>query len=175
MVDCRRVMADEREYVDYEIAHPVGVDIDDVTEEELPMDCESVHSRNYFPSEASSWEEAEYPLAQARNIFRDYLLLEMDLAVAYQPQNWYCYAIDVKASDLFHKRVQALAACLPNVLVVERGREYNMDSAGHHYDASILECLRLLHRPDRKWEYVSILEVGLGLLEWRGWGGVAIM
>jgi hypothetical protein len=44
--------------------------------------------------------------------FQDYRFLEMELAGSYAPQNFYCYALDSKASPVFHKRMQALVSYL---------------------------------------------------------------
>ena len=54
----------------------------------------------------------------------------MELAVNYQPQNWYCYALDAKSNPNFHSKMRALAKCVPNVLLTQR--EFTMDSAGHN-------------------------------------------
>lgn len=80
----------------------------------------------------------------------------MELASTYSPQNVYCYAIDAKASKTFHARVNALAACLPNVFVTRV--QYRMDSWGHNMSYSLMECLKFI-KP-MEWKYVMLLQVG---------------
>jgi hypothetical protein len=123
----------------------------------LSMDCNSIHSRNYFPVEASSKEEAEFPIARAKIVYKDYVMLEMELASSYAPQNHYCFAIDAKASPLFHARIHQLANCLPNILITKH--EYKVDGWGHNMGASFFECLKVLAVPDKPWKYVHLLQV----------------
>ncbi|KAI6208501.1 Beta-1,3-galactosyl-O-glycosyl-glycoprotein beta-1,6-N-acetylglucosaminyltransferase 3 [Aphelenchoides besseyi] len=123
---------------------------------ELPMDCESIKTRNYFPDKPSSKEEAEFPVARARIVYMDYVLLEMELAAAYQPQNHYCFAIDNKSDATFHSRIHSLAKCFPNVIVTKR--EFKVDGGGHNMGPSFLECLHLLAVPEKKWKYVHLLQ-----------------
>jgi len=81
----------------------------------------------------------------------------MELASAYQPQNWYCYAIDSKARWKFHARMLALTSCLPNVIVTTH--EYPTDGGGNNFSEAYLECMQQLLRPNREWKYVSLLQV----------------
>ncbi|KAI6198865.1 Beta-1,3-galactosyl-O-glycosyl-glycoprotein beta-1,6-N-acetylglucosaminyltransferase 3 [Aphelenchoides besseyi] len=151
-LQCNRFYEDDREYVKkYSKERMVYKD-----PVELPMDCDSIRSRNYFPDRPSSKEEADFPVARAQVVYMDYVLLEMELASAYQPQNHYCFAIDKKSSALFHSQIRSLASCFPNVYVTKR--EFNIDSHGHNMHPSYLECLRLLAEPEKKWEYVHLLQ-----------------
>lgn len=126
---------------------------------DLPMDCGSINSRNYFPSEAASKEEAEFPIARAKIVYKDYLMLEMELSSSYAPQNHYCFAIDAKASPLFHARVRQLANCLPNVVITKH--EFKVDRMGHNMGQSFFECLKTLAVPEKHWKYVHLLQVGI--------------
>lgn len=76
----------------------------------------------------------------------------------YTPQNFYCYAIDSNASPLFYKRMRALADCFPNVLLTTH--EFHTDSAGHSMNRAHIACLEALARPEMKWKYVVLLQVG---------------
>jgi hypothetical protein len=82
------------------------------------------------------------------------LFLEMELAVNYQPQNWYCYAPDAKSSPDFHKKIRALAKCVPNVLITQR--ELIMDSAGHNM---VTPCLNQNIIPIYNWVMSSDISV----------------
>lgn len=85
----------------------------------------------------------------------------MELASGYAPQNWYCFAVDTKASPLFHRRMNRLANCLPNVLISDA--VYPVDSAGHNMTSVLLDCLEVLNNPTRRWKYVALLQVFFGL------------
>lgn len=83
-------------------------------------------------------------------------MLEMDLSASYQPQNYYCYTIDKKASKIFHERIHNLTKCFPNVIATPK--EYKIDSAGHNMWPAFVECLYALK--EYKWKYVMLLQVG---------------
>jgi hypothetical protein len=60
-------------------------------------------------------------------------MLENELAANYVPHNFYCFAIDRKSSDLFHRQIHALAKCVgDNIVVLDRDLELEMDSGGHN-------------------------------------------
>ncbi|KAI6175041.1 hypothetical protein M3Y97_00988000 [Aphelenchoides bicaudatus] len=124
--------------------------------ENLDMDCASIRARHYFPDKAASKEEADFGVARARIVYKDYTLLEMELAANYAPQNHYCYAIDQKADPVFHQRIQSLASCFPNVEVTKH--EFKVDSAGHGMGPSFVQCLKLLATPEKEWKYVHLLQ-----------------
>lgn len=83
-------------------------------------------------------------------------LQELLLNLMYAPQNLYCYALDAKSTALFHKQMQDLSRCFPNVFLTLQ--EYTVDSAGHNTSRSFLECLRMIRRVP-KWKYVILLQV----------------
>ncbi|KAI1701182.1 core-2/I-Branching enzyme domain-containing protein [Ditylenchus destructor] len=125
-------------------------------EKMLPVDCDSIRKRNYFPSSPASKEEENFPIAYARTIFKDYVYIESELAATYVPQNWYCFAMDAKSDELFHSRIRALASCFPNILVTKK--EWVMDSSGHNTTNSFLECMKDLSKPEINWNYVITLQ-----------------
>lgn len=86
------------------------------------------------------------------------MLIEKELGATYAPQNFYCFALDAKSPIVFRQRVHALASCFPNVIVTQK--EFPMNSAGKNMGYSHHECLRLLTKPEIKWEYVILLQVG---------------
>lgn len=79
----------------------------------------------------------------------------MTLAAEYQPQNFYCYLIDSKTSEVFKKRVRNLATCFPNVIVAKK--EFDMDSTGKNMNFAYLEGMKLLKK--YSWNYVILLQV----------------
>uniref|UniRef100_A0A914HTU1 Uncharacterized protein n=1 Tax=Globodera rostochiensis TaxID=31243 RepID=A0A914HTU1_GLORO len=116
----------------------------------LEMGCANgIRKRNYFPVK-EGFEDAEFPLAQ------DYVFLEKELASSYSPNNWYCYSVDHKSNKKFHMRLKQLSECLPNVVVSTR--KWNIDSAGHNMTRALLDCLHLLTVPEKRWEYVALLQ-----------------
>uniref|UniRef100_A0A915EVZ2 Uncharacterized protein n=1 Tax=Ditylenchus dipsaci TaxID=166011 RepID=A0A915EVZ2_9BILA len=131
-LDCRRVMQNDVNYM----KRMVKTRITYQDPSDLPMDCASIKARNYFPSRPNSKQEASFPLAQARIVYKDYRFLEMELAAGYAPQNWYCFAIDGKAD--------------------KRGW------AGKNMITSYMECLKLLtaasELQSKHWKYVSLLQ-----------------
>jgi hypothetical protein len=60
--------------------------------------------------------------------WQDFRFVEAELATNYQPQNWYCFSVDSKATDRFRQQMEALATCFPNVLIPEP--HFSVDSAG---------------------------------------------
>jgi hypothetical protein len=66
--------------------------------------------------------------------------------------------VDENAEALFKERIHALAACLPNVVVVEG---LSITHGGHNMTAAYVRCLEALERPDRPWRYVALLQVSL--------------
>nr|CAD2159360.1 unnamed protein product [Meloidogyne enterolobii] len=93
------------------------------------MDCRSIKARNYFLAKPLSAEEEKYPLAYARIVYESYRFLEAEFATNYQPQNWYCFAVDSQLEDEhFFQRIKALAKCFPNVIVPTK--RFPVDSDG---------------------------------------------
>jgi hypothetical protein len=144
-------MNDDEAYIEQLTSNRVTLS-DPNDAKDFPMDCVSIKSRNYFPTRNST----DYPYAITRNVYKDYVFLERDLAAQYSPLNWYCFAIDAKTPEIFKKRLRQLASCFPNVLVPEK--ELRMDSYGHNQIASLMECLNLLTKPQRNWNYVVVLQ-----------------
>uniref|UniRef100_A0A183CC98 O-fucosyltransferase family protein n=1 Tax=Globodera pallida TaxID=36090 RepID=A0A183CC98_GLOPA len=105
---------------------------------------------NNFPVE-EDFEDAEFPLAQVRIVYKDYVFLEKELASSYWPSNWYCYSDEHKSDKQFHMRMKRLSECLPNVVVSTR--EWIIAGDGHNMTRALLDCLRLLTVPEKRWEY----------------------
>uniref|UniRef100_A0A914NXK8 Uncharacterized protein n=1 Tax=Meloidogyne incognita TaxID=6306 RepID=A0A914NXK8_MELIC len=121
------------------------------------MDCRSIKQRNYFLAKPLSTEEGKYPLAYARLVYGSYRFLEAEFATNYQPQNWYCFAVDAKIGDkLFFKRIKALARCFSNVIVPSK--RFPVDSDGAHMGTAYMSCLEELSKKKYKWDYVFTLQ-----------------
>ncbi|KAI6170358.1 hypothetical protein M3Y97_01162100 [Aphelenchoides bicaudatus] len=125
-------------------------------EDEWPTDCGSIYERNHFYVEPLSVEEREFPLAYARNVFKDYRLTEMLLSATWAPQNYYCFSVDGQATSLFRRRMHNLASCFPNVHITNV--VLNMDSYGHNTSDHYVECFNWLTNKERQWKYVMIVQ-----------------
>uniref|UniRef100_A0A1I7SG55 Zinc-dependent metalloprotease n=1 Tax=Bursaphelenchus xylophilus TaxID=6326 RepID=A0A1I7SG55_BURXY len=109
-------------------------------EEDLATDCESIWLRNNFYTKPLSREEEDFPLAFARNVYKDYRFIEMELSTTYAPQNLYCFGIDGKSDALFQLRMRNLSQCFNNVFLTEH--RYTMDSKGHNTNLYHIECMK---------------------------------
>uniref|UniRef100_A0A914I0T2 Uncharacterized protein n=1 Tax=Globodera rostochiensis TaxID=31243 RepID=A0A914I0T2_GLORO len=141
-IDCARVLlADDRAYVEQRAVSPLR--FNDPPGDALPMNCTSIRGRYlHFSQQPKDRGTDYYPLAFIRLVYTvnraaDYLFIEMEFASSYAPQNWYCYAIDKKASATFHHQMHALASCFPNVLIIPREKEYEMDRKGHNLNHDV--------------------------------------
>lgn len=74
--ECNRLFSPKR--ADRNYAYTIGAApltlIDD--EVDLPMDCESIRFRGYYPEQPMSSEEAEFPIAYANIVYTDYVMHE---------------------------------------------------------------------------------------------------
>nr|CAD2159362.1 unnamed protein product [Meloidogyne enterolobii] len=112
-IDCKRIIKGDEDYIKLEAKSRLTY----TEPRNLFMDCRSIKERNYFLEKPLSTEEGKYPLAYARIVYKDYRILEAELATNYRPQNWYCFAIDSKARELFGKRMRSLAKCFKNIII----------------------------------------------------------
>jgi hypothetical protein len=117
----------------------------------------SIFNRTYFQRENLYPEEREFPLAFARVVYRDYYLIERELAATYAPQNFYCYVMDSNSPKQFHSQMRALANCFPNVFVMKK--EFDLDSKGKNMNYAHFECMKALAKPRFKWKYIVLLQV----------------
>uniref|UniRef100_A0A914H2I3 Hexosyltransferase n=1 Tax=Globodera rostochiensis TaxID=31243 RepID=A0A914H2I3_GLORO len=120
-----------------------------------------LRKRNHFPVE-ENFEDAEFPLAQVLIVNKvrgrnDYVFLEKELASSYSPNNLYCYSVDHKSDKQFHMRMKRFSECVPNVVVSTP--EWILDLNGHNLTRALLDCLRLLTVPEKRWEYVALLRI----------------
>ena len=80
----------------------------------------------------------------------------------YAPQNYYCFAIDNKASESFHSKMKTLGKCFENVIISDV--EFNVDQPGHNMVRSLTYCLHLLlQRP--KWKYAILLQANFNFYD----------
>ncbi|CAD5225476.1 unnamed protein product [Bursaphelenchus okinawaensis] len=125
-------------------------------EEDLATDCESIWLRNNFYTKPLSREEEDFPLAYARNVYKDYRFIEMELSTTYAPQNLYCFGIDGKSDALFQLRMRNLSQCFNNVFLTEY--RYTMDSKGHNTNLYHIECMKVLRETQKPYKYLFLLQ-----------------
>lgn len=150
-LDCKKLINGDQNYI--KLQSQTRITYKDP--EKLLMDCNSIKERNYFADKALSNEENKYPLAYARIVYKDYRFLEAELATNYHPQNFYCFAVDSKASDIFLKRIKSLAKCFPNIIIPTI--RYSVDREGHFTENAFMSCLEELSKKQYKWEYIFTL------------------
>ena len=100
----------------------------------------------------NSEEEARYPIAFSILCHKDSAQVERLLRNIYQPQNVYCIHPDSKSNPDFHKALQNLADCFPNVFIASK-LERVVYSSFSRLQADI-NCMQdLVNRPER-WTYL---------------------
>jgi hypothetical protein len=55
--------------------------------------------------------------------------LEAEFAANYHPQNWYCFAVDIKADKIFQERIHQLAKCFKNLIIPKN--QVSVESSGN--------------------------------------------
>ena len=87
-----------------------------VENDNLDMSCAAIMNR-ILPT-GSVLKPLKHGVAFARIVYADYEMIEKQVQMSYHSQNTFCFAIDRKAPAKFHERLRAMAACLPNVLLL---------------------------------------------------------
>ncbi|KAK0403578.1 hypothetical protein QR680_017006 [Steinernema hermaphroditum] len=123
--------------------------------EPLRTDCLSIFGRHHFSATALSEEEARFPVAFARVVYKDYYLLEQMLAVQYAPQNTFCFAVDRKSPNELKTSLRNLAHCFDNVFIL--AEEFDLDSLGHNMNRAHWECVKAAR--NASWKYVFLLQI----------------
>ncbi|VDK27458.1 unnamed protein product, partial [Anisakis simplex] len=93
-------------------------------DEKIDVSCEKVRSRGYYANASDN----PFSIAYIRIVYKDYHLQELLFNLMYSPTNVFCYAIDKKATKVFHQQMQNLSECFSNVHLT--ATEYEVDSAG---------------------------------------------
>ena len=81
-------------------------------------DCNCFRSRlGYFTSADTSAEERAFPIAFSLLTYENLEQTERLLRLIYRPHNVYCIHVDRKSPDKMHRGIEAVASCLPNVMI----------------------------------------------------------
>ncbi|VDM39584.1 unnamed protein product, partial [Toxocara canis] len=139
--ECKRSINDEKFAANISKKKTERPDIE--VDEKIAVNCEALRSRGYYSDSNSD----VFSIAYVRIVYKDYHIQELLFNLMYSPTNIFCYAIDRKASAIFHEQMRNLSQCFSNIHVTVT--EYDVDSAGHNMDRSYLECLRLIRKLPR--------------------------
>jgi hypothetical protein len=82
----------------------------------------------------------------------------MELGLHYTKENWYCYIVDSKSSNLFYSRLKKLSKCFSNVILSEK--RLSISRAGHNTSNAMIDCAYILAEKNKKWNYLINLQVG---------------
>uniref|UniRef100_A0A1I7UUC3 Core-2/I-Branching enzyme n=1 Tax=Caenorhabditis tropicalis TaxID=1561998 RepID=A0A1I7UUC3_9PELO len=149
-VDCARILSGDKSYQET-VSGKNRVKI--IENKDLDMSCTAIMNR-ILPT-GLTLKPLKNGVAFARIVYADYEMIEKQVQMSYHPQNTFCFAIDKKAPAEFHGRLKAMAACLPNVLLLPD--EDSVDSAGHNINSAHYNCMRvLINKPG--WNYVILLQ-----------------
>ncbi|CAB03539.2 Beta-1,3-galactosyl-O-glycosyl-glycoprotein beta-1,6-N-acetylglucosaminyltransferase 3 [Caenorhabditis elegans] len=150
-VDCGRILAGDKPY----LQSLTGTNRVKIVENcNLNMSCKAIRSR-ILPSNDNILRPLKHGIAFARIVYKDYEFIEKQVQVSFHPQNAFCFVIDINASEEFKKRMRALAACMPNVIVL--ADEDPVYSSGHNVNLVHNKCLKaLLDIPG--WNYALLLQ-----------------
>jgi len=96
-------------------------------------------------------EELEFSIAFGLLTYENFEQTERLLRLIYRPHNFYCLHVDAKSPADFHTAADAVASCLPNVIVarptikVQWGKVSVVEAE--------LQCIKLLLAYDARWKY----------------------
>ncbi|TMS35190.1 hypothetical protein L596_002641 [Steinernema carpocapsae] len=152
-LDCEKIIEGDENYI--KLSRERRVKIKEV-DDSFPVDCRAIHARGCYPNYPLSSEEAEFPIAFAIVVYKDYLIVESIFNAIYAPQNRFCYILDRKTDPAMRKLMHSLARCFPNVHVLTQ--EFPLDSYGHNMNAAYLTCYEHLLGNGSKWKYVVSLQ-----------------
>ena len=81
----------------------------------LTKNCSKYKNERGYILRALRKREKEFPIAYSMMIYKDIEQFERFLRAIYRPQNYYCIHIDKKSPKIFHRAVQGISNCFPNV------------------------------------------------------------
>uniref|UniRef100_A0A0K0DWJ6 Beta-1,3-galactosyl-O-glycosyl-glycoprotein beta-1,6-N-acetylglucosaminyltransferase 3 n=1 Tax=Strongyloides stercoralis TaxID=6248 RepID=A0A0K0DWJ6_STRER len=147
---CNYLFKNRNEYIKKMVLKRYG---DKFIPKKLSMNCEDIRNRGYYATKPYSVKEEKFPIAFARNVHKDYAVVELMLLSSYAPQNHYCFNVDIKNLELI-KKIKQLASCFENVYVADQ--QYEMNSAGKGGVKSHFECMKKLI--NKNWKYLLLLQ-----------------
>ncbi|XP_043821891.1 N-acetyllactosaminide beta-1,6-N-acetylglucosaminyl-transferase isoform X4 [Dromiciops gliroides] len=116
------------------------------------LSCQDYLLQSHYITAPLSKEEAQFPLAYAMVIHKDFETFERLFRAIYMPQNVYCIHVDEKTTAEFKDAVQWLVSCFPNAFLASK-----MESvvyAGISRLRADLNCLKDLVASKVQWKYI---------------------
>ena len=96
-------------------------------------------------------EEDNFPIAFSVLVHDNIEQLDRFLQAIYRPSNYYCIHVDAKSSGVFHKAVESIARCFPNVHKTLQSHVVKWAEIGILH--AEIECMKLLWKY-KKWKYL---------------------
>ncbi|KAM4552994.1 beta-1,3-galactosyl-O-glycosyl-glycoprotein beta-1,6-N-acetylglucosaminyltransferase 3 [Fundulus diaphanus] len=115
-------------------------------------DCAAYIANRSFITEPLSEEEENFPIAFSMVIHEKIEMFERLLRSIYAPQNVYCVHVDQKSSPDFHRAVQNIVSCFPNVFIASK-LERVVYASWSRVQAD-LNCMDDLLQSDVQWRYL---------------------
>uniref|UniRef100_A0A146Q1A9 Beta-1,3-galactosyl-O-glycosyl-glycoprotein beta-1,6-N-acetylglucosaminyltransferase 3 n=1 Tax=Fundulus heteroclitus TaxID=8078 RepID=A0A146Q1A9_FUNHE len=115
-------------------------------------DCAAYIENRGFITVPLSEEEANFPIAFSMVIHNKIEMFERLLRSIYAPQNVYCVHVDQKSSPDFHRAVQNIVSCFPNVFISSK-LERVVYASWSRVQAD-LNCMNDLLQSDVQWRYL---------------------
>ena len=114
------------------------------------QDCHRVLQTRFVHSPVSV-QEQRFPIAFGFTVYKGAPLLERILQAIYMPNNIYCIHIDKKSPEVFHRAIQAMIRCLPNVFIATN----SFDVVWGHISVvqAHFSCMEELLESSVKWKY----------------------
>ena len=93
----------------------------------------------------------DFSIAYSIVIYKDIEQFERLLRAIYRPQNYYCIHIDTKSPKIFHRAVQGISDCFPNVFIAST----LVDVKWGEFTAlqADLICMKDLWKRYKNWKY----------------------
>ncbi|XP_070762806.1 beta-1,3-galactosyl-O-glycosyl-glycoprotein beta-1,6-N-acetylglucosaminyltransferase 3 [Enoplosus armatus] len=118
----------------------------------VTKDCAAYTEKRGFMTVPLSEEERDFPIAYSMVIHEKIEMFERLLRAVYAPQNIYCVHVDQKSPKEFHKAVEAIVSCFPNVFVASR-LETVVYASWSRVQAD-LNCMKDLLSSHIQWRYL---------------------
>lgn len=117
----------------------------------LAKNCDDFKKKRGYILRALRKRERDFPIAYSIMIYKDIEQFERLLRAIYRPQNYYCIHVDKKSPKMFHRAVQGITGCFPNVFIAStlvdvRWGEFTILQA-------CLICMRDLWQRYKNWKY----------------------
>ena len=105
----------------------------------------------HFAHARPSTKEQHLPIAFGLSVYKSARLLERILQAIYMPHNLYCIHIDRTSDAFFHRAVESMVRCLPNVFLAKH--EFHVVWGHISLIHAQLSCMRELLESSVEWKY----------------------